>query len=75
MRLRACEPEVAHIEALDLDVRFEAGEELRVEISTKFDPDAIAAELADAGFAGTEFFTDSAGDFALALTRRAADDS
>jgi L-histidine N-alpha-methyltransferase len=75
MRLRACEPEVAHIEALDLDVRFEAGEELRVEISTKFDPDAIAAELADAGFAGTEFFTDSAGDFALALTRRTGEGS
>jgi len=75
MRLRACEPEVAHIEALDLDVRFEAGEELRVEISTKFDPDAIAAELADAGFADTEFFTDSAGDFALALTRRTAESS
>ncbi len=38
MRLRACEPESAHIGALDLDVVFEPGEELRVEISTKFRP-------------------------------------
>ncbi len=71
MRLRAGEPELAHIGALDLDVRFEAGEELRVEISTKFDPEEIAAELAEAGFGDTEFFTDTAGDFAVALTRRA----
>lgn len=70
MRLRACEPEVAHVGALDLEVRFDAGEELRVEISTKFEPDAIAAELAEAGFGDTEFFTDAAGDFALALSRR-----
>ena len=70
MRLRACEPEVAHIGALDLDVALGAGEELRVEISTKFDRDAVAAELTDAGFADTEFLTDAAGDFALALARR-----
>jgi L-histidine Nalpha-methyltransferase len=70
MRLRACEPEVAHVGALGLDVAFEAGEELRVEISTKFDPSAVADELAEAGFVDTEFLTDAAGDFALALTRR-----
>ena len=70
MRLRACEPEVAHIGALDLDVSFEAGEELCVEISTKFDPAAVADELSEAGFADTEFLTDTAGDFALALARR-----
>jgi L-histidine N-alpha-methyltransferase len=70
MRLRACEPEVAHIGALDLDVALEAGEELRVEISTKFDRNDVAAELADAGFTDTEFLTDAAGDFALALARR-----
>jgi L-histidine N-alpha-methyltransferase len=70
MRLRAVEPEVAHIGALGLDVAFEAGEELRVEISTKFDPDAVTVELTDAGFVDVEFLTDSAGDFALALARR-----
>lgn len=70
MRLRACDPEVAHIGALDLDVHVDAGEELRVEISTKFDVAEVRNELADAGFGDTEFLTDTAGDFALALTRR-----
>jgi L-histidine N-alpha-methyltransferase len=70
MRLRACDPETAHIGVLGLDVVFEAGEELRVEISTKFSPDDIVAELADAGFGDTELLTDTAGDFGLVLTRR-----
>lgn len=70
MRLRACEPESAHIGALDLDVVFEAGEELRVEISTKFRPADLADELCDAGFVDPEFLTDAKGDFALVLARR-----
>ncbi len=70
MRLRACDPETAHIGALGLDVVFEAGEELRVEISTKFSPDDVVAELADAGFGDAELLTDSAGDFGLVLARR-----
>jgi len=70
MRLRACEPERTHIAALDLDVVFEPGEELRVEISTKFDPGELAAELVGAGFVGAEFFTDAADDFGLVLARR-----
>ncbi len=70
MRLRACEPESAHIGALDLDVVFEPGEELRVEISTKFRPAELADDLADAGFADPEFLTDGNDDFALMLARR-----
>jgi L-histidine Nalpha-methyltransferase len=70
MRLRACEPESAHIGALDLDVVFEPGEELRVEISTKFRPVDLADELLEAGFVDPEFLTDPNGDFALVLTRR-----
>ena len=70
MRLRACDPERAHIGALGLDVQLEAGEELRVEISTKFDPGDIADELAEAGFGDTDVLTDAAGDFGLILTRR-----
>jgi L-histidine Nalpha-methyltransferase len=71
MRLRAAEPERARIAALDLSLELEAGEELRVEISTKFRPDHLLGELADAGFEGCEFFTDAADDFGLALARRA----
>ncbi len=70
MRVRASDPETAHIGALGLDVRLEAGEELRVEISTKFRPADVVAELAEAGFADAEVLTDSAGDFGLVLARR-----
>jgi L-histidine N-alpha-methyltransferase len=70
MRLRACDPERAHIGALGLDVQLEAGEELRVEISTKFDPADISDELVDAGFDDIDVLMDGAGDFGLILTRR-----
>lgn len=79
MRLRVCEPADVRIDALGLDLRFEAGEELRIEISTKFRPDRLLEELDEIGFGGesdvdgqrgTEFFTDSAGDFGMALVRR-----
>lgn len=70
MRLRASEPESAHIGALDLDLVFEPGEELRVEISTKFRASDLADELTDAGFTDVEFLTDIDGDFALVLAQR-----
>ena len=70
MRLRACEPERARIEALDLDVELEPGEELRIEISTKFSQDKLLADLADVGFAEGAFFTDASADFGVALVRR-----
>jgi L-histidine N-alpha-methyltransferase len=70
MRLRAREPERAHVGVLDLDVGFEAGEELRVEISTKFRPADLVDELREAGFGDVEFLTDDNEDFALALARR-----
>jgi L-histidine Nalpha-methyltransferase len=72
MRLRACEPEHARIEALDLDLDLEAGEELRIEVSTKFRQDKLLTDLTAIGFANGEFFTDEAGDFGLALVRRQA---
>ena len=71
MRLRASDPERVHIGALDLDISLEAGEELRVEISTKFDPTDIGDELVEAGFEGIDVLTDTAGDFGLILARRA----
>ena len=70
MRLRACEPERARIEALGLDLQLEPGEELRIEISTKFSQQRLSAELAEAGFAEGAFFTDQAHDFGAALVRR-----
>lgn len=69
MRLRAEHPIHVHVADLDLDVEFAAGEELRTEISAKFHPEGIAAELADAGFARQSFWTDPDGLFGVTLAR------
>ena len=68
MRLRARLGHVVHVDALGLDVRFEQGEELRTEISAKFTPGGIAAELERAGFV-VERTWDADGDFLLVLAR------
>lgn len=71
MRLRACEPISARLDGLDLDLELAAGEEIRVEISSKFSPGQIVDELAQVGFAGDhDVFTDVNGDFAVVLARR-----
>ena len=70
MRLRALEPEHARLDVLDLELDLMAGEELRVEISTKFRLDRFVGELEDSSFEDVEWFTDSAGEFALVLARR-----
>jgi L-histidine N-alpha-methyltransferase len=68
MRLRSRQEQTVHIGALDLEVRFERGEELRTEISAKFRPETVTAELAAAGLRLTHWWTDAAGDFALSLS-------
>ncbi len=72
MRLRARVPVRGRVADLDLDVSFEQGEELRTEISAKFRPAGIEAELAEAGLAVVASWTDPPGDFALTLARPAA---
>jgi L-histidine N-alpha-methyltransferase len=69
MRLRATEPMHVRVAALDLDARFDAGEEMRTEISAKFRRERVAAELEAAGLTLAEWWTDPAGDFALSLAR------
>ncbi len=71
MRLRTLEPERVRLGSLGLTIELDAGEELRVEISTKFERGALLDELVDAGFDPGKFFTDAAGDFGLAVVRRA----
>jgi L-histidine N-alpha-methyltransferase len=68
MRLRAERAMPVRVEALDLDVQFDAGEELRTEVSAKFRRPGVERELADAGFALERWWTDEAGDFALSLS-------
>ncbi|MDM4718818.1 L-histidine N(alpha)-methyltransferase [Micromonospora sp. WMMA1363] len=67
MRLRALRP--MRVQVLDLDVPFAAGEELRTEVSAKFRPEGIAAELAAAGFDAHRFWTDSEDLFGVTLAR------
>lgn len=69
MRLRSTVPQTVRIGALGLEVAFEAGEEVRTEISAKFRRDRLEAELATAGFSPVRWWTDPAGDFALSLSR------
>ncbi|SFL75263.1 L-histidine N(alpha)-methyltransferase [Geodermatophilus ruber] len=68
MRLRARTHQVVRVRALDLDVAFEAGEELLTEISAKFRRARVEAELSAAGLAMTHWWTDPDGDFGLSLS-------
>jgi L-histidine N-alpha-methyltransferase len=70
LRLRAEVPQRVRIPGADLVVDLGLGEEVQVEISTKFRPEGLRTELAAAGFAVTRTWTDPSGDFALTLARR-----
>ena len=67
MWLRADRGQRVRIGGLDLTVDFEAGEEMLTEVSSKFRPDGVSAELAGAGLRRTRWWTDDAGDFGLSL--------
>ncbi|GGR52756.1 L-histidine N(alpha)-methyltransferase [Streptomyces roseolus] len=67
MRLRARHALTVKIPELDLMVEFEKGEELRTEVSAKFRQEGVRAELAEAGFELTRWWTDAEGRFALSL--------
>ncbi len=68
MRLRAMTRQVVNIAELDVEVVFEPGEEVRTEVSAKFRPDRVEAELAAAGLTRTHWWTDPAGDFGVSLS-------
>ncbi|MFD4443010.1 L-histidine N(alpha)-methyltransferase [Nocardia sp. NPDC058519] len=70
MRLRATEAMTATVAGLDLTVDFAAGEEMRTEISAKFRPESLAAELDAAGFTPAHTWTDPDNRFILALAER-----
>jgi L-histidine Nalpha-methyltransferase len=69
MRLRARRACHVHIDALDLELDFDRGEELRTEISAKFTRDRLNADYAAAGLELAEWFTDVDGLFALSLAQ------
>jgi L-histidine N-alpha-methyltransferase len=67
MWLRTDRPQRVRIGALELTVEFAAGEEILTEVSSKFHPGGVSAELAGAGLRRTQWWTDAAGDFGLSL--------
>jgi L-histidine N-alpha-methyltransferase len=70
MRLRANGAQQVHIADLDLRVALADGEEIRTEISAKFTPDRVRAELGSAGLGVRHWWTDDEARFALSLSRR-----
>jgi len=72
--LRARQAHTVWIQRLELDVAFEEFEPLRVEISSKFRRERFELEAARAGLRVESWWTDSAGDFAVALVFAEATD-
>ena len=70
LRLRAEMPMHVRIPGADVELHLHSGEEIRMEISTKFTVETIRDELAAAGFEVTETWTDPADDFAVTLARK-----
>lgn len=69
MRLRATRPMHVTVPELALEVDFEAGEDIRTEVSAKFREQRVRDELGDAGFDVAHHWLDDAGDFALWLAK------
>jgi L-histidine N-alpha-methyltransferase len=70
LRLRAEMPQQVTIPGAGLAFDLACGEEIRVEISSKFRPEGIRSELGAAGFGVRRSWTDPDGDFALTLAER-----
>jgi L-histidine N-alpha-methyltransferase len=68
--LRARQAHEVSVRGLDLDVGFEEGEFLRVEISAKFRRGPFEEELDHAGLRLESWWTDAARDYAVALAFR-----
>jgi L-histidine N-alpha-methyltransferase len=66
---RALAAQQVSIPALELELRLEQGELLRVEVSSKFRLERLEPERRHAGLAVESWWTDDAGDFAVALIR------
>ncbi|MEU6234812.1 L-histidine N(alpha)-methyltransferase [Kitasatospora sp. NPDC047058] len=67
MRLRSLRAQTVKIPALDLPVHFDAGEELRTEVSAKFRRERVAEELTAARLRLAHWWTDDEGRFGLSL--------
>jgi L-histidine N-alpha-methyltransferase len=70
LRLRSETPQRVTIPGAELVLDLAMGDEIRIEISSKFRVSRIAAELETAGFAVSRVWTDPDGDFALTLATK-----
>lgn len=70
LRLRSETPQRVRIPGADLEVDLAAGEEIRMEISTKFTKERIGRELETVDLEVVEQWTDPGADFAVTLARR-----
>ena len=68
MRLRANREHRVRVAALDLDISFARGEEMRTELSTKFTRERLEADLEAAGLALAGWMTDPDELYALSLS-------
>jgi L-histidine N-alpha-methyltransferase len=75
MRLRALEACSVAIDDLGMTVEFEAGEELRTEISAKFTRERLEADYRASGLAMEHWYTDEDELFALSLAGPAGSQS
>ncbi len=67
MRLRSRQAQTVVVGALGLQVNFQAGEEMRTEISAKFTRARVQSEFRAAGLALEQWYVDSEDRFALSL--------
>ena len=70
--LRARQAHTVSLQVLEVDLPFESGELLRVEVSSKFRREQLELEVRQAGLRLESWWTDRAGDFAVALVSRDA---
>jgi L-histidine N-alpha-methyltransferase len=68
MRLRSLAEQSVTLPQIGLTVEFADGEEMRTEVSAKFRPSGVAAELAAAGFDMRSWWTDEGERFGLSLS-------
>jgi len=70
MRLVSRRDQIVRLPAIDLELRFARGDEMRTEISAKFDRSRVRAMLESCGFELLEWHTDPENLFALSVSRR-----
>ncbi|MFL5893234.1 MAG: L-histidine N(alpha)-methyltransferase [Solirubrobacterales bacterium] len=71
IRLRSLARQVVDVGALDMQVAFDRGEEMRTEISTKFAREGLAGIYAESRLEMVAWWTDPDGLYGLSLARRA----